>query len=186
MFEGLFPLPSTPKQWRAIVTSQPPSPPKLPGYWVERQAESDQFLEWIETSARETRQKARIAALRSDLEAVLGARLDQELADQLAAFRLSETLQQSYANETARFRKFCADSDFCYLPAAAESIAMFIFDVCCDPPDPVLASKLCTAIQLRHRVAGVPDPTDSPFVRALMKWIKGEPLDDQHATQKGN
>jgi hypothetical protein len=35
-----------------------------------------------------------------------------------------------------------------------------------------MATRLCTAIRLRHLLAEFPDPIDNPYVKAVRRWIR--------------
>lgn len=169
MFESLI---SGPQTLAEILAALPPSPPATAA--IERQVSDQSFDDWLKVSIYNSRQEERVAALRCDLTAVLGQRLDEEIAVWLSDYRLSEASQKKYAQDTRRFRAWCVEVGVPFLPAAPETIATFLFDQCAggEWPKVAMMSRLCTALKLWHLVKGFPDPTDSPYVRAVRRLIK--------------
>jgi hypothetical protein len=172
-------IPPEPRLYELLATL-PPSPPKPPSHWRQKAADDQDFLDRIKAVAYEDQERSRVAALRADLQVVLGPRLDQEFADQLAAFGLTESKTKEYAERTARFRRWCAEGGLPYLPTAPEVVAQFNLEDCClgdGPPDAERARENCSAISLRHRLAGFADPTDTPISLATVKYIEGDPVE---------
>jgi hypothetical protein len=164
-------------QFNQLLARVGPPAPNRPLWELvgERQASEQGLDEVLKIAAHQERQAANVADLRAGLTQVLGARLESERDGQVKTFRqLSEASKQQYARDTARFRKWCAEADVSWLPAAPESVAAFLLETCvADVPTPAMAARLSTAIKLWHLLKGEADPTSDPFVRAVRRWIKG-------------
>ena len=165
-------FPTDPEQIKQLLASL--GPPRPPRPVAEERASERRLLEILTIAEHESRQAEHVAALRLGLVEVLGERLEGEFQSQLRDFKLSEASQVTYGKDTARFRKWCAEADLSWLPAAPETVAAFLLETCCpeDGLKPAMASRLSTAIKLWHLLKGHTDPTDSPYVRAVRRWIK--------------
>ena len=176
-------FPTDPEQIKQLLARVgPPAPPRPLWELVgERQAGERRLDEVLKIAAHRERQAENAADLRYGLTQVLGARLDSERDVQLKSLHLlSDASIACYARDTARFRKWCAEADLSWLPAAPETVAAFLLETCtADVPKPAMAARLSTAIKLWHLVKGEADPTDNSFVRAVRKWIKGVPQEPE-------
>jgi hypothetical protein len=139
-------------------------------------ADDREFMDWLKVNAHNQREANNVARIRDDLLGVLGLRFEQEIAKQIQHLdHLSKASLKKYKEDIKRLRLFCTQLGVSHLPAAPETVAAFLLDVCVgtgdEPPKPAMCSRICTSIRLLHQLKAVPDPTESFYIRAVRRWI---------------
>jgi hypothetical protein len=123
------------------------------------------------------RKEAAAAEYAADLEATLDqiekaitVYVADELQAEFAAQRQSEeSRKRAHLGAFLRFKQYCArySTPLPYLPAAPAAIAAFLATEIEKGQGHL--NRLCAAIALMHKRVDLPDPTNDPLVRAVVR-----------------
>jgi hypothetical protein len=127
--------------------------------------------------AEDRRKEAAAAEHAAELEATLD-RIEKaitiyvgnELRDEFAAQRKTEeTSKRAHLKAFLKFKEYCLNFSvpLPYLPAAPQAIAAFLATEIAKGQSHL--NRLCAAIAMMHRRVDLPDPTNDPLVRAVVR-----------------
>jgi hypothetical protein len=158
----------------AAAAARPAITPLSPPTWAERQESDAAFQQWIlDAATREAREAA--AQERAEYESgVCGIarqglehRLEAEIAELAQVPELAT--RSRYIADFKRFKALCDEAGLTALPAAPETVALFIegeFEAGKGMPR---LRGIAAAIAWVHDRYGKPDPTDDILVRAMLR-----------------
>jgi hypothetical protein len=136
--------------------------------------DSDEIDRRIE---EDRRKEAAVAEHAADLEATLdrlekaiSAYVGDELQAEFAAQRQTEeSRKRAHLGTFKRFREYCTrySTPLPYLPAAPAAIAAFLATEM--EKGQAHLNRLCAAIAVMHKRVDLPDPTNDPLVRAVVR-----------------
>ncbi len=95
-----------------------------------------------------------------------------ELARHYARQSRSANTWRAYQSDWRRFEGWCGSLDLASLPAAPETVAMFIAQEAAHGRNPSTLARRLAAIRLVHRGAGVASPHDALAVTEVMRGIR--------------
>ena len=135
----------------------------------------------IDRQIEEDRRKALVSALRqgqqeetaSGIEKALTPHLRTELAEEIAARKLSAETMRKYRADFLRFKECCAKWDLPHLPASPQAVAGFLSSECSRGLTHV--NRLVKAISVAHCSADLSDPTTDILVKAVVRLVKKDP-----------
>jgi hypothetical protein len=150
-----------------------------------------------EIDRRIAEDKAKEAAA-AECAAVLEATLDRiekaitvyvgnELRDEFAAQRKTEaTSKRAHLKAFLKFKEYCLNFSvpLPYLPAAPAAIAAFLATEI--EKGQAHLNRLCAAIALMHKRVDLPDPTNDPLVRAVVRLAHKDKSSPPAATTPSN
>jgi site-specific recombinase XerD len=105
----------------------------------------------------------------------LAALLPVELASIVQAYQRaskSDATLRAYRSDAVLFQGWCARYRFSSLPASPEAVAGFLTHEADAGRSASTIGRRCAAIRYAHKLAGLPDPTESEDVRATVKGIR--------------
>jgi site-specific recombinase XerD len=105
----------------------------------------------------------------------LAALLPVELASIVQAYQRaskSDATLRAYRSDAVMFQGWCGRYGFSSLPASPEAVAGFLTHEADAGRSASTIGRRCAAIRYAHKLAGLPDPTESEDVRATVKGIR--------------
>lgn len=97
--------------------------------------------------------------------------------DAVRAFALaekSESIRRGYRSDFSGFSRWCSAQGVETLPATINTVVAFLAAEAMDGRKPSTLSRKMAAIRYAHRLAEVPDPTDSERTKAVLRGIRRE------------
>jgi hypothetical protein len=113
---------------------------------------------------------AELEATLDRIEKAITVYVADELQAEFAAQRQSEeTKKRAHQGAFLRFKQYCLaySTPLPYLPAAPAAIAAFLATEIAKGQAHL--NRLCTAIAVMHKRVDLPDPTNDPLVRAVVR-----------------
>lgn len=93
-------------------------------------------------------------------------------ADVLLKARHAAATRKCYARDTLLFRDWCAKSDLLPMPAAPQTVALFVAAEVARGINPRTIGRRLSAIRFLHREAGQLDPTTAEVVRGALSGAR--------------
>jgi hypothetical protein len=135
---------------------------------IDRQIKEDRRHREL-VAAREARQQDTA----SGIEKAVTPYLRAELAEEIAARKLSAETMRKYRADFLRFKECCAKWDLPHLPASPQAVAGFLSSECSRGLTHV--NRLVKAISVAHCSADLSDPTTDILVKAVVRLVKKDP-----------
>ena len=108
---------------------------------------------------------------RGELEALLPVELASIVQAYQRASKSDATLR-AYRSDAVLFQDWCARYGFSSLPGSPKAVAGFLTHEADAGRSASTIGRRCAAIRYAHKLAGLPDPTESEDVRATVKGIR--------------
>jgi hypothetical protein len=132
---------------------------------IDRQIAEDRRKE-----AAAAEHAAELEELLDRIEKAITVYVGEELQAEFAAQRRTEEARKRVClGSFLRFKQYCANfsTPLPYLPAAPQAIAAFLATEI--SRGQAHLNRLCAAIALMHKRVDLPDPTNDPLVRAVVR-----------------
>ena len=137
----------------------------------------DEIDRRIEEDRRKASAAAELAAEREatldEIEKAITVYVADELQAEFAAQRQSEeTRRRTHLGSFLKFKKYCArySPPLPHLPAAPAAIAAFLVSE--GERGQGHLKRLCAAIAVMHKRVDLPDPTNYPLVRVVIRMVR--------------
>jgi hypothetical protein len=103
------------------------------------------------------------------IEKAITVYVGDELQAEFAARQSEETRKRAHLGAFLRFKQYCTEysTPLPYLPAAPQAIAAFLATEMAKGQAHL--NRLCAAIAVMHKRVDLPDPTNDPLVRAVVR-----------------
>jgi hypothetical protein len=139
---------------------------------IDRRIEEDRRKEAAvdEQAAAAELAAAELEELLDRIEKAITVYVGDELQAEFAAQRKTEeTSKRAHLKAFLKFKEYCVNfsTPLPYLPAAPAAIAAFLSTEIAKGQGHL--NRLCAAIALMHRRVDMPDPTNDPLVRAVVR-----------------
>jgi hypothetical protein len=139
---------------------------------IDRRIEEDRRKEAAvaEQAAAAELAAAELEELLDRIEKAITVYVGDELQAEFAAQRKTEeTSKRAHLGSFNRFRQYCANfsTPLPHLPAAPAAIAAFLATEIAKGQSHL--NRLCSAIAVMHKRVDLPDPTNDPLVRAVVR-----------------
>ena len=140
----------------------------------------DEIDRRIEEDRRKASAAAELAAEREatldEIEKAITVYVADELQAEFAAQRKTEeSRKRAHLGAFLRFKNYCTaySTLLPYLPAAPQAIAAFLATEIAKGQSHL--NRLCAAIAVMHKRVDLPDPTNDPLVRAVVRLASSPP-----------
>jgi site-specific recombinase XerD len=119
-----------------------------------------------------------MAQIGADLQTVTGSDLSSDLVpllEQAARYvhaSKATSTRRAYRADWAHFEQWCTAHAFTALPAAPETLSLYVTSLASEQYRCSTIQRRLAAISQAHQVAGQPTPTHDPKVRTIMQGIR--------------
>ena len=93
-------------------------------------------------------------------------------AREFASGARARSTQRAYRSDWTRFTVWCSRFGFAPLPAAPETVAIYLAAMAAEGLTVATISRALVALSTAHRLAGHPSPTSSPRVRETVRGLR--------------